>query len=230
MTPESLQKIEELLQVKFGNPEHIKKAFVHRSYLNESDDAGESNERMEFLGDSILQFLSSEFLYKTQLEMPEGELTNLRSRIVNTESLAQESARLGFGEHLLISRGEKKSASESKHLLANTFEAVLGAIYLEKGIDFCREYLHKQLFYKVTEILESGPLKDFKSLFQEYAQEEFEITPTYRVISEDGPDHQKHFEVGAYLKDRLIAKGTGSSKRVAQQEAAKTALKQYKQL
>ncbi len=224
MEIQDLQKIEKIIGIKFTNPDLLRKAFVHRSYLNESEYTVESNERLEFLGDSILQFLSSAYLYEHYTQMAEGELTNLRSRIVNTESLAEESARLGFGDFLLISKGEKSNVSESRHLLANTFESVLGAIYLEKGILTCQKYLNKQLFHKVEKILESGQLKDFKSLFQEYAQEEFEITPTYKVMTEDGPDHQKSFVVGAYLRERLIATGSGTSKRNAQQEAAKAAL------
>ena len=230
MNDEHLKKIEEILRLTFNNRDNIRKAFIHRSYLNENDEDSESNERIEFLGDSILQFLSSEMLYLKYPTFTEGELTNLRSKIVNTTSLAEESTRLGYSEFLLISRGEKQTASESKHILANTFESVLGSIYIEHGIDVCREFLNRELFYKAEIILNTGILKDYKSLFQEYAQEKFLITPTYSVIKEEGPDHHKNFQIGVYLESKQIAKGTGSSKRNAQQEAAKAALEKYEQL
>lgn len=230
MDQAQINKVEEIIKIKFTNLEILRKAFIHRSYLNETDNVGESNERLEFLGDSILQFLSSEMLYNTYPEFSEGELTNLRSKLVNTNSLAEESARLGYSEFLLISRGEKQTASESKHILANTFESVLGAIYLEHGVEVCREFLKRELFYKTNEILKSGLLKDFKSMFQEFAQEKFSITPTYKVVSEEGPDHQKNFNVAVVVDKKKIAEGTGSSKRNAQQEAAKKALELYDQL
>ncbi len=225
MTPDQIQKIEQILGLTFKRKKILIRAFIHRSYLNESQEFSEiSNERLEFLGDSVLQFLSSEYLYKKFPDFTEGELTNLRSKIVNTISLAEESARLGFGEFLLISKGEKSSATESKHILANTFESVLGAIYMDKGIKACKDFLEKELFPKVQLIMEHGVLKDYKSLFQEFSQEKYEITPHYKVLTESGPDHNKIFEVAVLLGERNIASGKGSSKRSAQQEAAKEAL------
>jgi len=227
MIKEDLLKIQKIIDVQFKQSDLLLTAFTHRSFLNETDKEDEiSNERMEFLGDSVLQFLSSEFLYDKYKEFDEGELTNLRSKIVNTESLAQESTRLELGQFLRISRGEKNIANESKYILAPTFESILGAIYIEAGIEKCREFLAKNLFYKVEDILSTGLLKDYKSMYQELAQEKYSITPIYKVISEEGPDHQKIFEVGLFLDKKEISKGKGNSKRAAQQEAAKQALHQ----
>ena len=221
----NLQDLETKLKVTFNNQNLLKKALVHRSYLNESvENIDESNERLEFLGDAVLQFLSSEFLYKNYASQGEGDLTNIRSKIVNTESLAAESTRLEVGNYILISRGEKETAKESSSILANVFEAILGAIYLDQGIDRCRDYLLEQLFYKVEMVVSSGSLKDSKSLFQEIAQEKYLVTPQYKVIMEEGPDHSKTFVSAVYINETEVARGTGSSKRRAEQEAAQNAL------
>lgn len=229
MQQTDLTTIQNLLDINFKNTNLLVKAFTHRSYLNETDDqTTESNERLEFLGDSILQFLSSKKLFELLPNYDEGLLTNLRSKIVNTNSLAQESTRLGLGQFLLISKGEKSTATSSKHILANTFEALLGAIFLEKGLDTCQKFLDTNLFYKIQTIIDTGLLKDYKSMYQELAQEKYSITPNYKVLSEIGPDHQKTFEIAVYLDKDQIAKGQGSSKRIAQQEAAYNALIQEK--
>lgn len=213
------------INVDFSDMAILDQAFIHRSYLNESsEETNQSNERLEFLGDAVLQFLTSEYIYKNLNDYTEGQLTNLRSRLVNTDSLAEESSRLGLSQYLQISKGEKETASESNYILADTFEALLGAIYLDQGIDKCREYLVTNLFYKTQEIIDEGELKDPKSLYQEQAQEKHGVTPSYRLISDEGPDHQKTFTVGVFLNDKLIAKGDGSSKRKAQQVAAHNAL------
>lgn len=220
---ESLQKA---INIKFKNPDILEQAFIHRSYLNENNNGVTvSNERLEFLGDAVLQFLTSEHIYDKYADYTEGNLTNLRSRVVNTESLAHEASRLNLSDYLMISKGERETAAESSYILADTFEALLGAIYLDsKDIELCRKYLQKQLFYKITQILEEGELKDSKSLYQEIAQEKYAITPTYKVIEDEGPDHQKTFKVGVYLDNNLIAVGEGASKRKAQQSAAQEAL------
>ncbi len=212
MNPEKLEKA---LGIKFDNPAHLKKALVHRSYLNETEDTDvkESNERLEFLGDAILQFLSSEFLFTTYPAFGEGDLTNLRSKIVNTEALAGESKKLNIPDYLLISRGERQTAYVSSSILANTFEAILGAIYLDKGLEECRKFLNARLFYLADEILQAGHLKDAKSLYQELSQENHSVTPTYRVIEDQGPDHNKTFTVGVFLNDKLVATGTGPAKK-----------------
>lgn len=220
------QTLEKAIGLNFKNKDILKKAFIHRSYLNENNNGiTVSNERLEFLGDAVLQFLTSEHIYSHYIDYAEGDLTNLRSRIVNTESLAQEASRLNLSDYLMISKGERETAAESSYILADTFEALLGSIYIDsKDIDLCRTYLNKQLFYKIPQILEEGELKDSKSLYQEIAQEKYGVTPTYKVIEDEGPDHQKTFKMGVYLEDKLIAYGTGASKRKAQQSAAQKAI------
>lgn len=217
--------IERKVNIKYKNRELLKTAFTHRSYLNESKEPNiKSNERLEFLGDAVLQFLSSQYIFSKYPDLPEGELTNLRSHIVNTESLSAESKRLNFDNYLLISKGEKNTAATSAYIMANAFEAFLGSLYLDQNIDVCNKFLHDNLFYKADELIKEGNLKDPKSLYQEIAQEKFNITPNYEVISEVGPDHEKEFVVGLYLDTKLVSKGSGASKRKAQQDAAKKAL------
>ena len=226
MTEETFTKVEEIIKVKFKNRELLEKALTHRSYLNESnEDVIESNERLEFLGDAILQFVSSEYIFINYKGYPEGELTNLRSKLVNTTSLADKSSRLNLGQYLLISKGERETAMESSHILANTFESLIGAIYLDLGLTNCKRFIYEELLYKTKSIVENGELKDSKSLFQELSQERFSVTPIYKVVQDDGPDHDKTFIVGAYIENKLIAKGEGSSKRKAQQDAAQNSLK-----
>ncbi len=220
-----LNKAEKILGIKINNTELFETAFTHRSYLNEHTDyKNPSNERLEFLGDAVLQLLSSEFLYKNYTD-PEGVLTNYRSAIVNTQSLAAEAGRLGYGELLYLSKGEEASGGrEREYILANTFEAVLGAMYLDKGLDKCREFIEKELLYKMGDIISEQSYKDAKSKFQEKAQEKIGITPNYRVMNSWGPDHEKIFKVGVYLDDTLYGVGEGGSKQKAEQEAALKAL------
>lgn len=219
-------ELEKILGTKIKNPNLFITAFVHRSYLNESRDPKikESNERLEFLGDAVLQFLTSELIYKKYPEFPEGQLTNLRSKLVNTDSLAEESKRLGLSKYVFVSKGEKETVKTSNYILADLFEAVLGALYLDSGITACRKYLTKELFYKCDDIVKNGKLKDAKSLYQEYAQDELGITPHYKLIKTEGPDHNKSFTVGLYLGNKLISEGTGPSKRKAERNAAQNAL------
>jgi len=208
-----------------SNIDIYKRAFIHRSYLNETDEQN-SNERLEFLGDAVLQLLSSNFLFKTYTKEPEGILTAYRASLVNTTSLGKEAKRLGYGELLYMSKGEEATGGrEREYILANTFESLLGALYLDKGIDFCDKFLHKNLFYKIEDIIKNEDYKDKKSLFQEVSQEKYSITPIYKVLSETGPDHDKIFEMGVYLESKLVAKGKGSSKQKAESSAAENALK-----
>jgi len=172
-----------------------------------------------------LQYLTSEHIFREYSNYPEGELTNLRARLVNTVSLATESSRLDFAQYLFISNGEKEIAPESNHILANTFEAIVAAIYLDQGLPACLKFVNRELLYKTDEIVQAGELKDPKSLFQEISQEKFLTTPNYQLIEDDGPDHDKTFVVGAYIGEKLIEKGTGPSKRKAEQNAAENALK-----
>lgn len=215
-----------ILGIEIKDEKLFQTAFTHRSYLNEHPDyENSSNERLEFLGDAVLQQLSSEHLFKKYPENPEGDLTNFRSAIVNTKSLGKEAKRLGYGELLLLSNGEEASGGRSReYILANTFEAVLGALYLETDIEFCRKFVEKELFYKIDKIVDKKLYKDAKSTFQEVAQEKFGETPQYKVLDSWGADHSKTFKVAVYINDAEYGVGEGGSKQKAEQEAAIKAL------
>lgn len=225
-----IKKLEQAINIEFNNPKLLENAFVHRSYLNEHPDFElDSNERLEFLGDAILELLASEKLYHNYPKRPEGDLTNFRAAIVCTNSLALEARKLNLGEHLFLSRGEEESGGRDReYILANTFEALLGAIYLDQDLEACRSFLEENLFYKIPEIVESEKYRDAKSTFQEITQEEVGITPTYKVLEEWGLDHAKNFRMGVYLEERLVGVGEGSSKQEGEQEAAKDALEKWK--
>ncbi len=224
------KKIEKIISLEFKDQTLITTAFTHRSYLNEhQENKNPSNERLEFLGDAVLQFLSSEFLYNSYPTFPEGNLTNIRAALVCTPSLAEESKKLGFGEFLLLSNGEEASGGRNReYILANTFEAVLGAVYLEHDVEKCRSYLEKNLFYKVSSIVDNNKYKDYKSNLQELSQAKFSQTPIYKVMEEQGPDHDKVFKVGIFILEKLYGTGKGSSKQRAEQAAAKNALDNWK--
>lgn len=212
-------------QLKFNDPNLLQTVFIHRSYLNESsDDVKEHNERLEFLGDAVLELVVTEYLYKTY-DNPEGELTNWRSSIVKGEVLAKVASDINLGEQLYLSKGEDKSGGRSRSLiLANTFEALIGAIYLDQGYESASKFIHQYLISLLPEIIEKKLYIDPKSRLQEVCQDDLGATPEYRVMSEEGPDHQKQFVVGVYASGRLIAKGTGTSKQRAEQDAATVAL------
>ncbi|HOD01271.1 MAG TPA: ribonuclease III [bacterium] len=220
-------KVQEILDTKLENEDLFRTAFTHRSYLNEHPNSKyKSNERLEFLGDAVLQLASSEYLFQKYENSPEGDMTNYRSAIVCTSSIGAEAKRLGYGEMLLLSNGEESTGGRTReYILANTFEAVLGALYLEKGFDFCRKFLEKELFYKIEKVIEEEKYKDAKSLFQEKAQEKYGITPTYKIEDSWGPDHEKNFKVGVFLDNDLWGEGRGKSKQKAEQDAAEKALK-----
>lgn len=224
--PFNLKKIKEILQTKLTSEELFKTAFTHRSYLNEHPEyKNESNERLEFLGDSVLQLLSSEFLYNHYLKSPEGDLTNFRSSVVCTPSIGAEAERLGYGDMLFLSNGEETTGGRQReYILANTFEAVLGALYLDRGLDVCREFVNRELMYKIDQVVKNQEYKDAKSLFQEEAQERTGVTPIYKIIDSWGPDHEKSFKVGVYLGDEQWGLGEGKSKQKAEQDAAEQAL------
>lgn len=224
--PFNFKKIQDILQSKLTSEELFKTAFTHRSYLNEHPEyKNESNERLEFLGDSVLQLLSSEFLYDHYLKSPEGDLTNFRSSVVCTPSIGNEAKRLGYGEMLFLSNGEEATGGrEREYILANTFEAVLGALYLDKGLDVCREFVNRELMYKIDKVVKNQEYKDAKSLFQEAAQEKTGITPMYKIVDSWGPDHEKNFKVGVYLSEEQWGSGEGKSKQKAEQDAAERAL------
>lgn len=201
-------------------------AFTHRSYLNENPGAGlGNNERMEFLGDAVIELVVTEYLYKKFPEKPEGEMTNWRAALVNAKMLSQVAEELSFNEHLLLSRGEAKETGKARsYILANTFEAFLGALYLDSGYGASEKFIHQYLLPKLPEIIKTGAYKDAKSKFQEEAQERIGITPAYKVLEESGPDHQKKFIIGIFLGKEEVAQGEGSSKQEAEEQAAKNAL------
>ena len=218
--------LEKKLRIKFKNKDLLTQAFCHRSYLNEHPDFYLShNERLEFLGDAVLELVVTENLYQNYPDKSEGELTNWRAALVNAKMLAKVAKELGFNDFLLLSKGEEKEIGKARlYILANTFEALIGAIYLDQGYSICQKFIEKNLMQKLPEIIEKGLFKDAKSRFQEEAQEREGITPTYKVLEEWGPDHAKHFICGVFLNKELIAKGEGSSKQEAEEEAAKNAL------
>lgn len=213
------------ISVTFSDEKLLKQAFVHRSYLNESEDFTVSNERLEFLGDAVLSFITSDFLYRTYPQFPEGILTNIRSALVKTKTLSTAAQALHLGEHLLLSHGEESSGGRhNDSLLADCFEALLGAIYLDRGIDAARTFLETFLLPQTDEIIKNKAYIDFKSLLQEIVQENTKLSPTYRVIKSEGPDHNKTFWVEVITGDTVLGSGSGKSKQEAEQKAATEAL------
>jgi len=223
----NLSKLEKKIGVTFKNKDLLLQALVHRSYINENRDFRlDHNERLEFLGDAVLELISTENLYKKFPEHPEGVLTNFRAALVNSKMLAEISGRLGVEDHLLMSRGEKKDTGKARnYLLANALEAIIGAVYLDQGYRKSKEFITNSILCETERVLKDKLYQDPKSGFQEKAQEKMGVTPNYEVIKERGPDHNKHFVVGVYLENKLIAEGEGSSKQDAQRNSAEKALK-----
>ncbi len=217
---------EKKLGLKFKNKDLLTQAFVHRSYLNENPDFRlNQNERLEFLGDAVLELIVTEELYKKYPEKTEGELTNWRAALVNAKMLTSVAEELDFNDFLLLSRGETKELGKARqYILANTFEALIGSIYLDSGYEPSEKFIKKYLIKKLSDIIKNGSYKDSKSQFQEEAQDRVGITPVYKVVKEWGPDHQKNFTVGVFLVEELVAKGEGSSKQEAEEQAAKAGL------
>jgi len=223
---ENFEKLEKKLGFEFKNKDLLTQAFTHRSYINENPKFNlDHNERLEFLGDAVIELIVTEHLYKDFPEKPEGELTNWRAALVNAKMLTSVADELGYNDYLLLSRGESKETGKARaYILANTFEAVIGALYLDSGYKPCENFIKKHLMVKLADIIKEGSYKDSKSKFQEEAQEKVNITPSYRVVGESGPDHDKKFVVGVFLEEELIAEGEGSSKQEAEEAAAKKAL------
>ncbi|OGL29476.1 ribonuclease III [Candidatus Saccharibacteria bacterium RIFCSPHIGHO2_02_FULL_47_12] len=217
------------LRVQFKNPELLVTAFTHRSYLNEHrKSVREHNERLEFLGDAVLELVVTEYLYQNY-EEPEGVLTNWRSALVRTESISAAASLYEFEPLLRLSRGEKQGSARARaQILANCFEAVLGALYLDQGYEASKKFIETSLLITLKDILKTGSWMDPKSHLQELVQSKDGFTPVYRVISEEGPDHDKTFTVGVFVENQLKGQGTGPSKQIAQQSAAEAALKSYK--
>ncbi|MDO8505329.1 MAG: ribonuclease III [bacterium] len=219
-------QLEKILGVTFTNQDLLKQALVHRSYLNENPSFHlPQNERLEFLGDAVLELAVTEYLYN-HYPNQEGELTNWRASLVNAKILSEISKDLGFEEYLFLSRGEAKDAGSKARqiILANVFESIVGAIYLDQGMPAATAFIKKEVLSKLSHIIEYGLYVDAKSRFQELVQEKLAVTPNYRVLTETGPDHSKHFKVGAYIGETFIAEGIGTSKQEAQMAAATNAL------
>jgi len=218
----------EKLGLEFKDINLLVTALTHRSYVNEhKKSAFEHNERLEFLGDAVLELITTRFLFDNYSE-PEGTLTSWRSALVRTESICEAGKELDY-EHLIrMSKGEKNGSERARdHILANAFEAVIGAVYLDQGYDAAKRIISKHILSKTEQILSDKSWRDPKSYLQELTQQNDKKTPNYRLISEDGPDHDKIFVVGAYVGRKLLGKGKGTSKQQAQQEAAKNALEKY---
>ena len=217
---------EKTLALAFANKALLQRALTHRSYLNENPGYPlEDNERLEFLGDAILDFVTAEYLYHHFPEMPEGRLTNLRSALVRTERLAFFATSLNLGDFLFLGRGEDESGGRQRvAILCDAFEALIGALYLDQGLERARAFIHRHIEPALEEVLASDSEKDPKSRLQEIAQSEFQLTPTYRTIKEDGPDHAKEFTVQAVIGNKVYGTGTGMSKQNAAQSAAEEAL------
>ena len=219
--------LEQSLGISFDNKDFLVHAFVHRSYLNENPDSGlEHNERLEFLGDAVLELVVTEKLYQQYPNKPEGELTTWRAALVNAKILSEIARSLKFNDFLLLSRGEGQEEGKARdYILANTMESFIGALYLDQGLKVCEKFIEEHILSRLPAILSEKLFEDAKSRFQELAQEKMGATPTYQVINEWGPDHQKNFRVGALIGSEVIAEGRGTSKQEAEQDAASQALK-----
>lgn len=222
-----ISKLEKILGVKFNNHDLSTQAVVHRSYLNEHPEFKlDHNERLEFLGDAVLELVVTDYLYRTYPN-PEGELTNWRASLVNAVMLSGIAKNLEVEDYLYLSKGEAadKDSKARQYILANAMEAIIGAIYMDQGYEAARQFIHDQIISYLPEILEKKLYQDPKSRFQEMSQEQVGITPTYKVLEESGPDHAKHFVIGVFLKKDMVAKGEGTSKQEAQVNAAQEGLR-----
>lgn len=220
------EKFEKKIGINFSDKDLLKQAFIHRSFINENSKIGMwHNERLEFLGDAVLELVTTEALFKKYKDIQEGELTAYRASLVNTNSISAVAESLGMNDYLLLSKGEAKDKGKARHaILANTFEAFLGALYLDQGYEKVQEFLGRVLMPNIDQIVKEKLWRDSKSYIQEKSQEIRGVTPFYEIIEEKGPDHDKHFTSGIYLGEELIAKGKGKSKQEAEQDAARKAL------
>jgi ribonuclease-3 len=226
MSDIDVSKLEENIGVVFNNKDLLLQALTHRSYINENPKWHlDHNERLEFLGDAVLELVVTEYLYKTYPN-PEGEMTNWRASLVNANMLAKLSAEFELNSFILLSRGEAKDTGRARqYILANAYEAVIGAIYLDSGYDVTAGFISRYVLKELSGIIENKTYRDAKSLFQEKAQEMVGITPTYDVLEEWGPDHARNFKVGVFIEKDMVGQGEGPSKQEAQQVAAEDALK-----
>lgn len=226
MTEKNFSEFEKKTGFTFNDKQLLKTAFTHRSYLNENrGTVKEHNERFEFLGDAVLELVITDFLFNKYPERPEGELTAFRASLVNTQSISAAATELGMNDYLLLSRGEAKDTGRARqYILANTFEAFIGALYLDQKYEAAAKFIENTLFGKIDKIVAERLWQDAKSTFQEKTQEEYSVTPVYKLVKEAGPDHDKKFIVAALIKDDAIAQGEGRSKQEAEQAAARKAL------
>lgn len=219
-------KLEKKLSLNFNNKDILTQAFVHRSYLNENPGLNMGhNERLEFLGDAVIELIVTRYLYDQYPDKPEGELTNWRAALVNAKMLSEVAQEVGLNDFLLLSRGEAKEEGKARqYILANTFEALVGSIYLDLGYEVAKDFVDKNVISNLPKIIANKLYKDAKSHFQEQAQDKVGITPEYKVIREMGPDHKKKFTIGVFLKNEKVAEGEGLSKQEAEEAAANQAL------
>jgi ribonuclease III len=232
MSPtKDLSPLENRLGFSFTDKNILRQALVHRSYLNENPGFElDHNERLEFLGDAVLELVVTDHLYHTY-DLPEGEMTNLRSAVVRGEMLSKIAQELDIENYLLLSKGERKDTGKARqYILANAVEAIIGALYLDQGYEAAKNMIDTYIVSKLAEVEKQGLHIDNKSRFQELAQEKFRVTPTYKVLRESGLDHQKEFIVGAFLHDKILGEGHGSSKQEAQQHAAREALQRLQEM
>jgi ribonuclease III len=220
------ETLEGILGVSFKDRNYLLTAMTHRSYLNEHRDATQDhNERLEFLGDAVLELVITDYLFLKYPDKPEGELTAIRAALVNTNSIADAALQCGFSDFLLLSKGEAKDTGRARmYILANAFEAVVGALYLDQGYDAARDFIDRQLFARTETIVEQRLWQDAKSRFQELAQDHSGVTPTYETLNQTGPDHDRTFTVGVYIGNEKIAEGQGRAKQEAEQQAAEKAI------
>lgn len=222
--------IEENIGIRFKNEALLKEALTHRSYLNEHPDWSVShNERLEYLGDAVIELITTDFLFRKFPDRQEGELTNFRAALVNYQMMGRVAREISLDAYLYLSKGEARDSGKAREvILANAFEALIGAVYLDAGYDRAKEFVERVLLSHLDEVIEEGLYRDPKSLLQEVVQEKLKHTPTYRVLSENGPDHQKKFTVGVFFGDTLGAEGEGTSKQEAESNAARRALESFK--
>lgn len=222
---ESTSKIEARLGYEFKDKTLLALAFIHRSFVNENRDIIGHNERLEFLGDSILGMLVAEYLYRNLPETPEGELSSLRSKLVEATSCVDYVQKLNISQHILLGKGEKMNDGRGREtILADLFEAIMGAIFLDGGIEAARDFFFNNFSDDIQKILQT-PIRNWKALLQDFCQKKFQKPPIYKVLEESGPDHSKIFKISVYINDHQLGHGEGSSKKEAQQAAAEDALK-----
>jgi ribonuclease III len=223
----SAGKLEKIIGVKFKDKNLLINALIHRSYINEVPKFPlPNNERLEFLGDAVLELIISTHLFEKFPDRPEGDLTSFRSAVVKTPSLAEAARGYSYGDFILMSGGEESTGGRTReHILANTFESILGALYLDQGYEAAKKFVEKSLFHKIDDIVENRLDIDNKSKFQEVVQEVLKVTPEYKLVEDEGPDHSKTFTMAVFVSEKEMGRGKGRSKQEAEQSAATEALK-----